>query len=169
MSKVIIGVMGPGAGASPVDLDYARELGRLIATEGWILLTGGREAGVMDAASQGAKQAGGLTVGVLPGRDRQGMSAAVDIAIVTDLGNGRNNVNVLTSDVVIACGMGAGTASEIALAIKNYKPLILLNLCDRACEFFHSLAPHQVKVANNPKQAIEMARGWLDKIRKMRG
>ena len=50
------------------------------------------------------------------------MSEAVDLPIVTDLGNARNNINVLSSNVVIACGMGLGTASEVALALKNHQP-----------------------------------------------
>ena len=63
MRKVIIGVMGPGDRATAVDLENAYQLGKLIAKEGWALLTGGRKAGVMDAASKGAKAAGGLTIG----------------------------------------------------------------------------------------------------------
>jgi uncharacterized protein (TIGR00725 family) len=125
MKKTIIGIMGPGETATAQDLQNAYELGKNIAQQGWIVLTGGRNIGVMDAASKGAKSVNGLTVGILPGRDHQDVSEAVDIAIFTDMGNARNNINVLSSDVVIACGMGAGTASEVALALKNQKKVIL--------------------------------------------
>ncbi|WP_242044677.1 SLOG cluster 4 domain-containing protein [Anabaena azotica] len=110
MNKIVIGVMGAGEGATANDGENAYKLGELIAQAGWVLLTGGRNVGVMDAASQGAKSANGLTVGILPGTQAEGISVAVDIAIFTDMGNARNNINVLSSHVVIACGMGAGTA-----------------------------------------------------------
>src|SRR4028119_2317735 len=116
MRKILIGVMGPGTGASQADQQNAHALGKLIAEEGWVLLTGGRNVGVMDAANTGAKAANGLTVGILPTVEPSGISKAIDIPIFTDMGNARNNINVLSSDVVIACGMGAGTASEVALA-----------------------------------------------------
>ncbi|HEY9652876.1 MAG TPA: cytochrome, partial [Coleofasciculaceae cyanobacterium] len=108
MRKIIIGVMGPGEQASSTELNNAYALGKHIATQGWVLLTGGRNTGVMDAASKGAKAAGGLTVGILPTNNTTHLSDAVDIAITTDMGNARNNINVLSSDVVIACGMGTG-------------------------------------------------------------
>lgn len=154
MSKVLIGVMGAGNLATPKDLELAYKLGKLIAENDWVLLTGGRKAGVMDAASRGAKAGAGLVVGILPSNDRFGMSDAVDIPIVTDLGNGRNNINVLSSDVVIACGMGLGTASEVALALKNGKSVVLLNQTELTYQFFHGLASDQVFYAENVNQAI---------------
>ena len=105
MAKVIVGVMGVGSATSE-ELQLAYDLGKAIAENNWVLLTGGRKAGVMDAASRGAEAANGLVVGVLPGSDTAFVSPAVYIAIVTDMGNARNNINVLSSDVVIACGMG---------------------------------------------------------------
>ena len=66
MRKPIIGVMGPGNDALQVDIDRAFELGKLIAKQGWILLSGGRKQEVMNAVSQGAKSAGGLTIGIIP-------------------------------------------------------------------------------------------------------
>lgn len=68
MAKTVIGVMGPGDNATKEECDSAFELGKLIANKGWILLTGGRNVGVMEAASRGAKEAGGLTIGILPGK-----------------------------------------------------------------------------------------------------
>ncbi len=161
MRKTIIGVMGVGNLATPRDLDNAYQLGQLIAQNGWILLTGGRKAGVMEAANKGAKIAGGLTVGILPGKDTSNLAEDVDIAIITDLGNARNNINVLSSDVIIACGMGAGTASEIALALKNQKKVILLNDNPISKEFFKSLSPEKVLIARNPEQAIVLVKEVL--------
>lgn len=156
MRKIIIGVMGPGATATDLDLENAYQLGRLIAQAGWVLLTGGRNQGVMDAASKGAKAANGLTVGILPSSNITTASEAVDIAIVTDLGNARNNINVLSSHIIIACGMGAGTASEIALALKVKKKVILLNNDENSKKFFQSLAKNQILIADNPVSAIEL-------------
>ena len=127
MRKVIIGVMGPGTSATQLDTEIAFKLGAAIAAEGYVLLTGGRNCGVMDAASKGAKSKGGLTIGVLPGADINGVSDAVDIPIVTGMQNARNNINVLSSQVIIACGMGAGTLSEVMLAVKSNIPVFWLN------------------------------------------
>jgi uncharacterized protein (TIGR00725 family) len=152
----IIGVMGPGESASDTDQSVAYELGRRIAESGWVLLTGGRCVGVMDAASRGAKSAKGLTVGILPGSDRHAASEAVDITILTGMGNARNAINILSSDVVIACGMGAGTVSEIALAIKADKPVILLNASSESQHFFQALAGNQVQIAARVEEAIAL-------------
>ncbi|MEM9542027.1 MAG: TIGR00725 family protein [Cyanobacteria bacterium P01_E01_bin.42] len=160
MSRIIIGVMGPGEKATPTDCDRAYELGWRIARAGWVLLTGGRDRGVMAAASRGAKSAQGLTIGILPGSDRQEVSEAVDIAIVTDLGNARNNINILSSHAIIACGMGLGTASEVALALKSQKPTILLS--DRQSgAFFADLAGDRLLLAASPEDAITRVRVML--------
>jgi uncharacterized protein (TIGR00725 family) len=161
MRKIIIGVMGPGNDASLADLNHAYALGQEIALQGWILLTGGRKAGVMDAGSRGAKAAGGLTLGILPTENSQGISEAVDIAIFTDLGNARNNINVLSSDVVIACGMGLGTASEVALALKNGKNVILLTENQDSKRFFSNLSPEKVFFAETPTEAIALVKKIL--------
>jgi uncharacterized protein (TIGR00725 family) len=159
--KVVIGVMGPGSGATQRDLELAYELGRAIAEAGWVLLTGGRNQGVMEAASRGAKASGGLTIGVLPGSDRSGVSKFVDIAIVTDLGHGRNNVNVLSSDAIVACGMGLGTASEVALALKQSRKVILLG-CDRESAKFWQNLSSLVLVSDTPTDAIKQLRHLLN-------
>jgi uncharacterized protein (TIGR00725 family) len=152
-SKPIIGVMGAGEHATPTDVQNAYTLGEEIARAGWIVLSGGRNVGVMDAVSRGAKQAGGLTIGILPNRGAA-MSAAIDIPIITDMGNARNNINVLSSQVVIACGMGAGTASEIALALKANKPVILLTDDAVSQRFFKQLGGEQVVVVETVESAI---------------
>jgi uncharacterized protein (TIGR00725 family) len=154
MRKIIIGVMGPGTGASETDRKHAYTIGTLIAQAGWVLLTGGRNVGVMDAANRGAKSANGLTIGILPNAGDSGVSDAVDIAIFTDMGSARNNINVLSSDGVIACGMGAGTASEVALAFKANKPIVLLTDDRESQQFFQHLSNHNIFIATSPEAAI---------------
>ena len=162
MSRLVVGVMGPGESASKEAIAAAFELGRLIALEEWVLLTGGRNVGVMDAACRGAKTAGGLTVGILPGEDSHGVSEAVDIPILTGMGQARNNINVLSSRVMFACGMGAGTASEIALALKAGKKVILLDCSQEAIAFFESLMEENVHVVSHPGDAIRIAKNLLE-------
>jgi uncharacterized protein (TIGR00725 family) len=157
MRKMIVGVMGPGAGATAADLQNAYELGKLIAQLGWVLLTGGRNVGVMEGASLGAKAANGLTIGILPTDDTNAISEAVDIAIITDMGDARNNINVLSSDVVIACGMSAGTASEVALALKSNKKVILLNDDEESKVFFKKMSPENIYVVASAGEAITTA------------
>jgi len=152
--------MGPGNHATAADRHRAYKLGQRIAQEGWVVLTGGRNMGVMDAASKGAKAAGGLTIGILPTQDTSNLSEAVDIAIATDMGNARNNINVLSSDVVIACGMGTGTASEIALALKSGKKVVLLTNHQQSQQFFTSLS-HNVILATSPEAAIDLVKEIL--------
>ncbi|MFE4104838.1 TIGR00725 family protein [Almyronema epifaneia] len=158
MPKHLIGVMGPGNGASPLVEETAYALGQHIARRGWVLLTGGRNVGVMDAASRGAQSAGGLTVGILPTADTTVLSPAVDIPILTDLGNARNNLNVLSSQVVVACGIGLGTVSEIALALKVGKPVIFMRVPAEAVAFFARLSVHSLTATDSVKTAI----AWID-------
>lgn len=153
--------MGPGDKATAIDLQNAYRLGNLIAQHGWVLLTGGRNVGVMAAANHGAKAGDGLTIGILPDNNAIGISEAVDIAIFTDLGNARNNINVLSSDVVIACGMGAGTASEIALALKSNKSVILLNNDLESQVFFTKMSPQNIHVVADSEEAIALTKKVL--------
>ncbi len=152
--RFIVGVMGP-AKAKKKDLDNARTLGELIARRGWVVLTGGRDVGVMDAACEGAKRVGGsLTIGVLPtAKDK--VSRHVDVPIITEMGSGRNNINVLTSHVVIACGLtGSGTVSEVALAVKGGRPVILVDASPADVAFFRKLGKRLVAAAASPEEAI---------------
>ena len=120
--KPRIGVMGPGS--CPPDLySLAQEVGFLIAGKGAILICGGH-GGVMEASARGAREGGGITVGILPGDSPDGANQYIDIPVVTGLGYARNCINVLTSQVVIAIGGSYGTLSEIALALKCGTPVI---------------------------------------------
>lgn len=126
VKKIIIGVMG-GSNASNEEKQTAYQLGKLIAAQGWILLNGGRACGIMEASAKGAMENNGITVGILPDPDYGQMSEYIDIPILTGMGDARNCINILSSQYVVACPGGAGTLSEIALALKYKKPLILLN------------------------------------------
>jgi uncharacterized protein (TIGR00725 family) len=121
--RTIIGVMG-GAIADETVCSIASLVGRRIAENDWVLLTGGRNSGVMTCASRGAAEAGGLVMGVLPTDSADMASPYLDIAVVTGMGDARNVINVLTSHVVLALPGGAGTISEVALALKNERPVV---------------------------------------------
>mgnify|MGYP001215984068 CR=1 FL=1 len=102
--------------------DLAREMGRKIAEHGHVLITGGL-GGVMEAATEGAKKAGGVTIGILPG-EKETANRYVMVAIGTGMGHGRNAIIVRSADVVIALPGLYGTLSEIALALKMDKMVI---------------------------------------------
>ena len=114
--KPRIGVMGPGS-CPPEVYSLAREVGFLIARKGAILICGGH-GGAMEASARGAREGGGIVVGILPGDRAEDANPYIDIPIVTGLGNARNAINVLTSQAVIAISGSYGTLSEIALALK---------------------------------------------------
>jgi uncharacterized protein (TIGR00725 family) len=154
--------MGAGEDARPQDLDNAYRLGRLLAEAGWTILSGGRDAGVMREVNRGAKSVpGSLTVGVLPGAASP-VAADVDVAIITEMHNARNNINVLSSRVVIACGNGGpGTASEVALALKAGRLVILLGADELTCAFFRRLGGDRVLVAASPEEAAAAARQFF--------
>jgi uncharacterized protein (TIGR00725 family) len=117
-----VAVVGPGA-AGEVELAAAEEAGRLIAARGALLVCGGL-GGVMEAACRGAREAGGRTLGILPGGDRTEANEFVDVAVPTGLGEGRNALVVRAADALVAIGGGYGTLSEIALALRAGKPVI---------------------------------------------
>lgn len=157
-----IAVVGSGDDRMEPAVSHARMLGELIAREGWAVVSGGRDAGVMRAVNEGAKKvAGSLTVGILPGPVGS-VAAGVDVVVVTGLGNARNNVIVLSADVVVACGVdGAGTASEVALALKNGKPVILLAADETARAFYNRIGNGMVLRAATPQEAVELIRTVL--------
>jgi uncharacterized protein (TIGR00725 family) len=117
-----VGVIG--AGECP-DKTYqlARNLGSEIGKKGWILVCGGL-GGVMEAAARGCTEAGGMTVGILPGLEKTSANTYIKIPVPTGLGEGRNLLVVRASDVLISVAGGYGTLSEIALALKIHKPVI---------------------------------------------
>ncbi len=140
-----IGIIGQ-AESDPDLVRQAEELGRLIARTGAALISGGL-GGVMEAACRGAKSAGGLTIGILPGPDRRDANPFVDIAIATGLGEARNLVIIRTSDVLIAVGGSYGTLSEIGFALKMGKKVVGLGTWD-----IKGIVP-----AASPAEALKLA------------
>jgi uncharacterized protein (TIGR00725 family) len=124
-------------GAAQADdelLEAAEEVGRLVAESGAALVSGGL-SGVMDAASRGAAGAGGIVIGVLPGRDPRDANEHVTHVVATGVGHARNLAVVGSGDAVIAIGGAWGTLSEIGFARKLGRPVVALRswpLRDRA-------------------------------------
>jgi uncharacterized protein (TIGR00725 family) len=125
--KPLIGVIGSSIG-TPAQLELARAVGRRIAERDAILVGGGM-TGVMHAAAQGAQEAGGLTIGILPGSNaaESPPNEFIEIALFTGLREARNYLIASVCNGLIAIGGGYGTLSEIALALRLGKPLVLLN------------------------------------------
>ncbi|GAC1508220.1 MAG: TIGR00725 family protein [Chloroflexota bacterium] len=125
MPKMAIAVIGAGT-CDRDTADMAYRVGQGIAERGAILVTGGL-TGVMHAASFGARDAGGLVVGILPGLDASAANEAVDIAIPTGMGQLRNGLVASSARAVIAVAGAWGTLSEIGFAVKLGKPVIAWN------------------------------------------
>jgi uncharacterized protein (TIGR00725 family) len=118
----LVAVCGESDPQTPLK-DLAYEVGRGIAQRNAVLVCGGL-TGVMEHAARGARAAGGLTIGLLPGDDADEANAYIDISIATGLGHARNAILARTADGVVALGGGLGTLSEIALALRNRRPTI---------------------------------------------
>jgi uncharacterized protein (TIGR00725 family) len=136
-----------GAGRASADEASAAEaVGRALAEAGAVLVCGGL-GGVMEAACRGAKQAGGTTVGILPGADRADANEHVEVAIATGLGEVRNALIVRAVDSVIAVGGEYGTLSEIALALKSGTRVVAIA----------SWEIEGVEIAQTPEDAVRQA------------
>ncbi len=134
--------------------DLAFQVGKNIAENKAILVCGGL-TGIMEAACKGAKEAGGLTIGILPGAEDFSANKWVDIKIPTGLGYARNVLVILSADAVIAIDGAEGTLSEIGYAFVYKKPLIGLHTWE--------IKPHKsidfpgLINAATPREAVNMA------------
>lgn len=126
--KKIIGVMGPGEKeATKKDLDFAFEIGKLVAETNSVLLCGGM-SGVMEASAKGAREKGGTTIGIGPTGDKQDMNKYIDILLLTNMHAGRNYMNIISSDALVFVSVASpGTLSELAFAIQTEKPSVVIN------------------------------------------
>ena len=140
-----VAVVGPGD-ATAADVTAAAAVGGELARAGVVLVCGGL-GGVMEAACRGAREAGGTTVGILPGADRAAANPFVDVAIATGLGEARNALVVRSADALVAVGRGYGTLSEIALALKAGKHVVGIGSWDI----------DGVERATTPEQAVGAA------------
>lgn len=124
-----VAVVGPADTATEHQLVTATEVGRRLAGAGAVVLTGGHH-GVMRAAATGAREAGGTSIGLLPGADRSAGAPEHTYLLPTGLGELRNGLLVRAADAVVAVGCSWGTLSEIALARRTGVPLVLLDPWD---------------------------------------
>src|SRR6266852_8025481 len=127
--KPVITVIGksarnPGDPVPARALRAGEEVGKLLAERGAVVVTGGL-SGVMEAVSRGAKSAGGVVIGILPGFDKGDANEFVDIAITTGMGWMRNTLTVRAADAVIMISGGIGTLNELTVAYE-LKPTVIL-------------------------------------------
>ena len=128
MPRRYVAVCG-ASDATPSQLDAAREVGRLLAQSGAIVINGGY-GGVSGAASEGAAGEGGTVVGLLSEWDRVGANPSLTVSLPTGLGQGRNLLIVTAAESVIAIGRGWGTLSEIAHARRLGRSVFALDTWD---------------------------------------
>jgi uncharacterized protein (TIGR00725 family) len=150
--KKFIAVIG-GSQASPKEISLAEDVGRELAKNEVVLVCGGL-GGVMEAACRGASSEGGLTIGILPGENRQEANRYVQIPIVTGIGYARNVAVVKSAQAVIAIGGSYGTLSEIGHALQNSIPVIGLNtwILSKNDKTNKAIIP-----AQNPAEAVAKA------------
>ena len=146
-----VAVVGSGT-ASGEQYEQAREVGRLVAERGGTVVCGGL-SGVMEAAARGATEAGGTAIGILPDEDRRRQNHYLSYSVATGVGQARNLAVVCSGNVIIAVGGEYGTLSEIGLARKVGRPVVVLEGWD--------LGEH-VTVAGAPEEAVEAAFGFFD-------
>lgn len=147
-----ISVIG-SAGCSRQEYETALEVGREVARHEAVLVCGGL-GGVMEAAAKGAKEIGGLTVGILPGKDKNSAGAFIDIGVVTGLGEARNLLVALSADAVIAVGGGLGTLSELAFAMKSRRPVVGIGTWRLDKDYCGKV---NIANASSPKEAVRKA------------
>ena len=161
-----VGVVGPGTGAGAELVEQAVQVGRLLGSQGAVVVTGGL-GGVMAGAARGCTEAGGTSVGLLPGEDRAAANPYLTLALPTGLGELRNGLLVRASEVIIAVGSSWGTLSEVALARRSGVPVVLLeapDLLDLAraeLSVDGSDEREGLRAASSPREAVDLALGLL--------
>ena len=153
-------------GYTPEVGKIAYETGAEVAKSGAVLITGGLK-GVMEAASQGAKDAGGITVGIIPQNEASFANPYCDIVIPSGVGLARDFLNALAGDGVIVIGGGSGTLSETCAAYMYKKPIVAIkNTGGIADKFADQYIDHRKNVliigVSTPKEAVQTL---LEKIK----
>ncbi|HCR12084.1 MAG TPA: TIGR00725 family protein [Solidesulfovibrio sp.] len=146
-----ISVIGAGS-CDAATAAVAQRLGTLLAVCGFEVVCGGG-GGVMEAVCRGAREAGGRTIGILPGNDREAANPHVEVAIATGMGIARNVLVVVNGDAAVAVAGGAGTLSEIGLALKLGRPVVA---------FGHYGTLPGVVAAASPEEAAQTVAALLD-------
>jgi len=167
-NPVRVGIIGqserPNKPISKKTARIAYEMGYLIGKNGWQLYSGGRD-GVMREASKGAKDAGGLTIGILPSLSKEEANKYVDVPITTGLGIGmRSELMINTVDVVVMIGGKNGTLKELSAAYILKKPIIIiegsggfadtLKDCLYEGKYLDDRRNVEIKFVRNPSEAI---------------
>jgi len=176
--KIQIGVIGSAGqddyknncGASEEMIIIAKEVGKLLAKANAVVVTGGKD-GIMEAAARGAKIAGGLTVGVIKGRDRFMSNQYIDIEVLSGMiADGFDELTlVLMCDALIVIGGGAGTLQEIAIAYRNNKPIVVIDYLGGwgkklAGEYLDERKKVIIKSAKNPNEAVNLVLSEIAKL-----
>lgn len=143
LHEPLVSVIGAGA-PTPAQYAHAQEVGRLLAQAGYGVVTGGM-GGVMEAACRGCAEAGGMSVGVIPGLERGAANAWCRVVVATGIGQARNVLVVASGLGAVAVGGGGGTLSEMGHALKMGRPVVSLG----------SWAIPGVGQADTPAQAVE--------------
>jgi len=138
----------------------AYEVGREVARRGAVLVTGGL-GGVMEAASKGAFEAGGLTVSIIPQKDMREANPYSTVVVATGISHLRNFINVYSADGVIVVGGGAGTLTEVAAAYIEGKPVVALRgsggVADEyAGRYLDQRKTVLIHAAETPSEAVEL-------------
>ena len=146
-------------GCTPEHEKVAYDVGMEVAKSNSVLITGGL-GGVMTAAAHGAKDGGGLTVGIIPQADPSEANEFCDIVIPTGMGLTRDFLNALTADGVIIVGGGSGTLSEVCAAYMNKKPMVAIrNLNGPVAQYIDGYIDHRENVkiigVDNAKDAVK--------------
>jgi hypothetical protein len=159
VSHLLVAVIGAST-CAPAESQAAEAVGRVLARGGATLVCGGR-GGVMAAACRGARAAGGLTVGILPGDDPEAANPYVDVVIATGLGEARNAIVARTARAVVAIGGRYGTLSEMAFAIKRGVPVVGVGTWQLKMPGTEQLAPvvHVDDPIEAARRALDLARG----------
>ena len=141
-----IAVVGAGEATGEI-YEQALEVGRLVAERGGTVVCGGLD-GVMEASARGASEAGGASIGILPGENRSRANDYLSFSVAAGTGYARNLAVVCSGDAVVAVGGGYETLSEIGLALKVGRPVVSLGSWD--------LDGH-VTIVASPEEAVEAA------------
>lgn len=159
MSRVVqVSVIGASAGDDEL-MAHAERVGRLLAESGAAIVCGGG-GGVMEAASRGARAAGGVVIGVLPGHDPDDANEHITHSVATGIGHARNLAVVGSGDAVIAVGGEWGTLSEIAFARRLEKTVVAIDSWTLRNRAGSDLGIHE---AETPEDAVGIAlRGLAD-------
>ena len=147
MPRRYVAVCG-ASDATSAQLSAAREVGRLLAEAGAVVINGGM-GGVSGAASEGASTAGGMVIGILPETDREGANPHLTLSLPTGMGQARNVLIVTAAEAVIAIGEGWGTLREIATARRLGRPVIALD----------SWSVKGLETVTSPTEAVRRALG----------